>query len=335
MRWGAQYMLWWLLALLPAFFILQALHRRRRRQLSRLVSETHWDTMLSSRPFKQNRQRTLLRLLAAALLIVAMARPQWGFHWEEVKQRGLNILVLLDTSKSMLAEDLKPNRLQQTKWAVRDLLHELHGDKIGLVAFAGGSFLQCPLTVDYAAFMMQLDDLYAGIIPKGGTDTGAALKTALDSFESDSAADNVIILISDGEDHGGHPLKMVDELKKANVRVFSIGVGTSEGELIPIRDSQGKVSFLKDHQGNVVKTRLQEDVLRDLALKTGGDYVRSAPGDFGLERIYRERISGLQKAEQEARMARIYEERYPWFVGAALLVLVIEATLTKRRRKSA
>jgi Ca-activated chloride channel family protein len=325
-------MLWWLLALIPMWAVFQALHRRRQIQLGKLVAETHWSTLLSALPFRQNRQRTLLRLLAAGLLIVALARPQWGFHWEEVKQRGLNILVLLDTSKSMLAEDIKPNRLQQAQWAVRDLLDELQGDKVGLIAFAGGSFLQCPLTVDYAAFMMQLDDLYAGIIPKGGTDTGAALKTALASFEAESAADNVVILISDGEDHEGRPLAMVDELKKNGVRVFSVGVGTAEGELIPVRDQAGRVSFLKDRDDNVVKTRLQEQVLRDLALKTGGFYVRSAPGDFGLDRIYKEGIASLQTAEQESRRARVYEERFPWFVGAALLVLLLEAAVLERRR---
>lgn len=332
MRWGAEYMLWWLAALVPVFVVFSALHRRRKIQLAKLVAESHWETLLSSLPFRQNRQRTFLRLLAAALLIVSLARPQWGFHWEEVKQRGLNILVLLDTSKSMLAEDIKPNRLQQTKWAVRDLLDELQGDKIGLVAFSGSSFLQCPLTIDYAAFMMQLNDLYAGIIPKGGTDTGAALETALASFEQESAADNVIILISDGEDHDGDPLGMVDELNKNNVRIFSVGVGTPEGELIPVRAKNGSVSYLKDSQGNVVKTRLKEETLRDLALKTGGFYVRSAPGDFGLDRIYNEGISQLQTAEQEARLARVYEERFPWFIGAALLVLLLEATVLERRR---
>lgn len=335
MRWGAQYALWWLVALVPVLFILLVMHRQRRQKLAQLVHEKQWSTMLSEPPFKQHQACTMLRLLAAGLLIVAIARPQWGFHWEEVKQRGLNILVLMDTSKSMLAEDIKPNRLQQTKWAVRDLLRELKGDKIGLIAFSGSSFLQCPLTIDYAAFMMQLDDLYAGIIPKGGTDTGSALKTALASFDSESTADNVIILISDGEDHDGEPLKMIEELKQHHIRVFSIGVGTPEGELIPVRDTSGRVSFLKDNAGNVVKTRLEESVLKDLALNSGGFYVRSAPGDFGLDRIYREGIAQLQTAEQESRMARVYEERYPWFVGAALLTLLLEATLIKRRRKKA
>jgi Ca-activated chloride channel family protein len=142
-------------------------------------------------------------------------------------------------------------------------------------------------------------------------------------------------LISDGEDHMGDPLAMVDELKKQNVRVFSIGVGTADGELIPIRDRQGQVSFLKDNQGNVVKTRLEESVLRDLAIQTGGFYVRSAPGNFGLDRVYKEGIAQLQTAEQESRRARVFEERFPWFVGAALLLLLIEATLTERRRKNA
>ncbi len=334
MKWGAEHFLWCLLALIPAFFVLLSLHKKKRQQLEKLVSKTHWNSQLSHQPFHENWNRSLLRLGAVALLILALARPQWGFHYETVKQRGLNVLVLLDTSKSMLAEDIKPNRLQQTKWAVRDLLNELKGDKVGLVAFAGSSFLQCPLTIDYAAFMMQLDDLYAGIIPHGGTDTGGALKTAIESFEQESNADNVIILISDGEDHRGNPIELVDELKEKNIRVFSIGVGTPEGELIPQRGQNGQISFLKDNQGNVVKTRLKEDVLRDLALQTGGFYVRSAPGDFGLDRIYRDGIAGLKTAEQESRMARVYEERYPWFVGGALLLLILEATILDRRKKA-
>jgi Ca-activated chloride channel family protein len=325
MRWlHPHWLLWGLPALLLSAALLRGLLRRRRRQLEQMAGPAVQHSLLTCRRPRTG-LRLGLRLTALLFILLALARPQWGFHWEEVRQRGLNIIVAVDTSKSMLAEDLKPNRLQQTQWALRDLVHQLHGDRIGLVAFAGSAFLQCPLTVDYAAFLMQLDDLYAGIIPHGGTDTAGAIDLALQSFEKESAADNVIILISDGESHEGDPLKKIDELKKAGVRVFTIGVGTPEGELIPIRDRQGRVTFLKDREGRTVQTRLQEAVLRDLALQTDGLYVRAASGDFGLEAVYRQGIMNLKKDEQESRMAKVYEERFGLFILAALGLLAMEA----------
>jgi len=321
------------LVLLLAGLALQL--KRRRRQLDRMIAPP-LQRGLQTGNGSSTGKRLLLRGAAFVFILLALARPQWGFHWEESRQRGLNIMVLMDTSNSMLAEDLKPNRLQQSKWAVQDLLRQLKGDRIGLVAFAGSTFLQCPLTVDYAAFLMQLNDLYAGIIPHGGTNTAGALELALQSFNKESQADNVIILISDGESHEGDPLRLVDALKKANVRVFSIGVGTPEGELIPLRDREGRVTFLKDRQGQTVKTRLRETELRELALRTGGFYIRAAPGDFGLERVYREGIHHLKKDEQDARLTKVHHERFGWFLGAALLLLAAEGLMPfmKERKKS-
>jgi Ca-activated chloride channel family protein len=271
--------------------------------------------------------------LAIALGMLALARPQWGFHWEEVKRRGLDIIVVLDTSKSMLAEDIKPNRLQQAKWGIRDLVYKLKGDRIGLVTFAGSSFLQCPLTIDYAAFLMTLDDVYPGIIPRGGTDIGNAIFKAIDSFEYDTQADRAIILVSDGEDHERVNGKLLETLKSRNIKVYAVGVGTQEGDLIPQVDRNGHPGFLKDQQQQVVKTALRESELSELALGTGGVYVRSAPGDFGLERIYDQGIDQLQRDEQESRMVKAYEDRFMWFLAAALAVLVIEALVSERTRK--
>jgi Ca-activated chloride channel family protein len=219
----------------------------------------------------------------------------------------------------MLAEDVKPNRLQQAKWAVREFVKHLKGDRIGLVAFAGSSFLQCPVTIDYAAFTMMLDDLYAGIIPRGGTAIEQALKTAADSFDTKSDADRVIILITDGEDHEGDPMRMAEQFRKDNIKLFSIGVGSIEGELVPTKDG-----YVKNEQGQVVKSSLNETLLEKLARETGGFYVRSAPGDFGLDRIYKLGLSGLQRDEQETRLAKVYEERFVWFAAAALLFLLTE-----------
>lgn len=313
----------WLLLALPLIAALIILHRQRSARLNQLISSNVWKTVLPGFNPKLSRRRMTLRVLALLLIGLALTRPQWGFKWEEVQHRGLDIIVVLDTSKSMLAADIRPNRLQQAKWAVRDFVHNLKGDRIGLIAFAGSSFLQCPVTVDYAAFTMMLDDLYAGIIPRGGTAIAQALETAADSFEDNNEADKVIILITDGEDHEGDPLEMAEKLKDENIRLYSIGVGTPEGELIPAKGG----GYVKDTQGRVVKSSINETLLEQLARETGGFYVRSAPGDFGLERIYDLGISSLQRDEQETQLAKVYEERFMWFAGIALLLLLTESLI--------
>ncbi len=329
MKWGNQDLLFWLAALLPLLLITGLMLKRRAILLGRMAEKGLWATMLPGRSIKRQRIKIYLRVLALALATIALARPQWGFQWEKVTQRGLDIIVALDTSKSMLAQDIKPNRLQQAKWGVRDLVKELNGDRIGLVAFAGDSFLQCPATIDYAAFLMMLDDIYAGIVPVGGTDLFQALEDSIDSFGEESTSDKVIILISDGEGHTGDPLALIPRLKEENIRVFAIGVGTLQGELIQTSDG-----FVKDDSGNVVKSSLNEDMLERIALETGGFYVRSAPGDFGLERVYQQGISELQREERESRMAKIWQERFPWFIGASLLLLLLEAAIHPGKKGS-
>jgi len=319
MKFGAPEFIKWLLLIIPLIVLFIFMHRQRTARLARLIASSVWKTVIPGHRAKSGIRRTVFRLLALLCIGVALTRPQWGSHWEEVKQRGLDIIVVLDTSKSMLAEDIKPNRLKQAQWAVRDFVKQLKGDRIGLVAFAGSSFLQCPATIDYAAFTMMLDDLYAGIIPRGGTAIEQALKKAADSFDTRSEADRVIILITDGEDHEGDPIRMAEQLRKDNIKLFSIGVGTLEGELVPSTEG-----YVKNAQGQVVKSSLNEGLLEKLASETGGFYVRSAPGDFGLDRIYKLGIAGLQRNEQETRLAKVYEERFGWFAAAALLLLLAE-----------
>ena len=333
-RWGSSEILPWLLLLLPAWWLVFFLLRRRERRLQQLVDVNILPVLVPNRSLVQIRRRTILWLTAISLACLAFARPQWGFHWQEVKRRGLDIMVALDTSKSMLAEDIKPNRFQQAKWGIRDLVGKLKGDRIGLVTFAGSSFLECPLTIDYAAFLMTLDDAYVGIIPRGGTAIAQALRTAIDSFEKSGEADRAIVLITDGEDHEGDPLKLIDELKKKNIRIYAVGVGSLDGELIPSADADNRPGFLKDNSGNVVKSALHEDVLSKLAVATGGTYVRSAPGDFGLERVYDQGIAQLKRDEQDSRMTKAYEDRFAWLLGAAFVLLILEAVFSDRGRKS-
>ena len=325
MNWGVPNLLWALLAVPLAGWLTYALLRRKRRLLARFTAESMLPHLAIRYDPRRQRRSLLLWLLAMALLVIALARPQWGEHWDDARRRGLDLMVLLDTSKSMLAQDLKPNRLQQAKWGIRDLVRQLKGDRLGLIPFAGTSFLQCPLTIDYAAFLMTLDDVYVGIIPRGGTAVADALKTAMNAFEDDDVADRVILLITDGEGHEGDPLSLVPALVEKGIRVFAIGVGSADGELIPLTTRDGQSSFLKDREGNVVKSRLQESVLRDLALQTDGLYVRAVGGDLGIDTLLEQGLAGLKRDETESRRIKTHTDRYAWFVGGALLLLAAES----------
>ena len=306
--------------------------RRRRARLEKLISRDLHPVLLRHLCYRRLYIQKGLRLLALGLLLVAAARPQWGSSWEEVEARSLDIIVALDTSKSMLAADLKPSRLQQAKWGIRDLITSLNSDRIGLIAFSGRAFLQCPPTLDYAAFDMMLEDLYAGIIPVGGTALSEALRCALESFdiEATAHADRVLILISDGESHTGDVEAYLTSIKEAGIRIFSIGVGTRSGELI-----YTDKGFVKNREGEVVKSRLQESPLEELARETGGFYLRATPGDMGLERIYTEGIAPLQRQLESEDLQEIRTERFPLFLAMALLLLLVERWLCASTAESA
>jgi Ca-activated chloride channel family protein len=259
-------------------------------------------------------------------------RPQWGFSWEEVRRSGLDILIAIDTSKSMLAGDIKPNRLERSKLAVKDLIKKLRGDRIGLIAFSGNAFLQCPLTVDYSGFLLSLNELNFNSIPKGGTSISSAIKTAMDSYEGGQKKYKILVIITDGEDHEGNVAEMAEKAKDAGIKIFSIGIGTKEGELISVTDESGNKVFLKDRQGNVVKTRLDETTLQKIALTTGGSYVRATNTEFGLDLIYEEKLSKMEKREIESNMIKRYEERFQIPLAIALVLLCLEPFISERRR---
>ncbi len=272
-----------------------------------------------------------LMAIAVALALFSLMRPQWGFKWEEVKRRGLDILIAVDVSKSMLARDIKPNRLERSKLAIKDMVAKLKGDRIGLVAFAGSAFLQCPLTSDYGGFMLALDDLDVNTIPRPGTAITAAIKEALKVLKGADKKFKVLAIITDGEDHEGDPVKAAKEAQREGLKIFCVGVGTKEGELVPVIDEQGQRQFLKDREGGVVKSRLNEDVLQKIALNTGGAYVRAEGADFGLNSLYDKRLSNLEKHELESRMKRQYTERFQIFLAIAALILCVELFINERR----
>ncbi len=332
MRFGAVYMAGWLW-LVPVAAFLFFLAARSRKKAIRRFAGSGADEISGS--FAPGRKKAKDLILIAALLFMALAliRPQWGFKWQEVKRQGLDILIAVDTSNSMLAEDVKPNRIARAKLAIKDFVKKIRGDRIGLIAFSGTAFLQCPLTADYAGFLLTLQDVDADTIPVGGTSISRAIYTALNSYEGGKGKYKILIIITDGEDLEGGVDEAVERAKQDNVMISCVGIGTPEGELIPLKGEEGKKGFLKDAEGNVVKTRLDEETMKKIALSTGGVYVRSTGAEFGLDLIYEEKLSKLEKQDFESKMEKQYNERFQIPLAIAFVLLLLEPMLGDRRRE--
>ncbi|MFH1996926.1 MAG: VWA domain-containing protein [Candidatus Omnitrophota bacterium] len=311
-------------------FLLRS-RRRRRVLMERFAQREVLDAVTVGFSRRRKTVKASFLFIAVFLMVFSLLRPQWGFEWEEVKRRGLDILVAMDTSKSMLARDVRPNRLDRSRLAVKDMVRKLKGDRIGLIAFAGRAFLQCPLTQDYGGFLLALDDLDSSIIPRGGTSISAAIKEAIKVFEGPDKKYKVLVIITDGEDHEGDAVAIAEQANDRGIRIFTVGVGTKEGELISVVDTRGESGFLKDNTGNVVKSRLNEPLLKKIALITGGAYVQASGADFGLNVIYDQKISKLEKRDIESKMKKRYRERFQIFLAAALALLFIEPLVSDKK----
>jgi Ca-activated chloride channel family protein len=278
------------------------------------------------------RQKVRMALIVSAvgLLIVVLARPQWGFSWEEAKQRGLDVVVAIDTSKSMLADDVAPNRLARAKLAALDLKRLARTDRVGLVAFAGSAFLQCPLSVDDEAFRQSVNALDINIIPQGGTALAEAIQTARSAFKEKNDNHKVLVLFTDGEDHDGRALEAAREAAKEGLRIFCIGIGTAAGEMLRTYDAKGRGDFIRDRDGNAVKSRLNEALLRQIAQSNGGFYMLLS-GANTIDLLYERGLAPLPKSEFSARQIKRHHERYQWFLGLVIALLLVEMFLPERR----
>lgn len=269
---------------------------------------------------RRRRWRAVLVLTACALLVTALAGPRYGFRWQEIERKGVDIVIALDCSRSMLASDIQPTRLDRAKREIYDLLTMLQGDRVGLVAFSGTAFLQCPLTIDYTAFYLFLDVLAPDYLPLGGSDLAAAVSVSQQAFDPQSKADRAIILITDGENTGsGDPMKAVNAAKAAGIKLFCIGVGSNDGVPIPASDG----GFKKDARGQIVLSRLDEPLLTRMATGTGGTYVRSVAGDMDLEAVYNDQIrSQMAGTTVESSRKKVWAARYQWPLSFAVLLLM-------------
>jgi Ca-activated chloride channel family protein len=329
-----EYLLWGLLALAAMGAFFYATEKRAWRRLYSFAEGGLLDRLTRSHSRQRLWIKNGLLMFIVLLVFVSLARPQWGANWEKAESRGIDIMIALDTSRSMLAEDISPNRLERSKLAIQDLLQSVQGDRVGLIAFAGNAFLQCPLTLDYQAFRQTLSAIDTETIPVGGTDVAAAIDEAEAYFE-ETENDRILILITDGEDLEASGIKRAREAADNRTRILTVGVGSTGGELIPVRGPGGQVEFLRDASGNPVSTSLDETTLKRIAEVSNGLYAPLGPTGTGLETVYQFSLAQLPAEQRQETLQRIPIERFQWVLLLALVLLVAESLLTTRRKQSA
>ena len=314
-----------------AIILLEIGARRRRKQSLRLFAASHLVTALtgSISPFKRGLKRVLL-IIAVALLFVAMARPHLFFVWHEEERTGLDILFAVDCSKSMLTEDVKPNRLERAKLAIADFADQVPDSRLGLIAFAGDSFLQCPLTLDRGAFQSAIQELDTNTIPRPGTDIATGIEEAIQALKSQPNNQKILVLVTDGEDLEGGDIAAARVAAQNGLKIYTVGVGTPEGGLIPERDDSGAISYHHDANGQIIQSKLDENALKEIASITGGAYVLLGQQGQGLEQIYHQYIEPLPKQNLEERRQKVPLEWFEWPLALAIILLMWEFLTTER-----
>ena len=330
MRFENPNVLWVLLVLPPALALFFGwASRQRQKLLEQFIQARLLSTLTVGISPSRKKIRFGCLVLAVALLVITLARPQRGFDLQEVEQRGLDIVVAVDTSKSMLATDIAPNRLTRARLAALELMQKAGTDRMGLVAFAGDAFLECPLTIDNTAFQQCVQALDVNTIPQGGTAIAAAIKTALTAFKEGNHH-KVLVLFTDGEDNDTGALEAAQDAAKAGLKIFTVGIGTEKGELVRLAEANGNSDYVRDEQGNVVKSHLNEALLQQIAGVTGGFYL-PLRGANTIDTLYERGLAPLPKSEGKERLVRRYHEQFHWPLAAAILLLLAEMFLPERR----
>ena len=326
MRFGNHDYLSLLCLIIPLTAFLIWSYKKKKQLIEVFLGKALVSRLLDPLAWKRVKIDNMLIIFAVVFLILALSQPRWGYYWKDLEQKGVDIVIALDVSSSMLAQDIKPNRLERAKYKIMDLLNMLEGDRVGLVAFAGTSYLQCPLTLDYSATRIFLNAIDTELIPVPGTAIGHAIRTSVKAFNTQDTRSRAIILITDGEDHTGDAIQSANWAKEHKTKIFAIGIGNNIGAPIP-DPKPGASGFKKDKDGEVILTKLDEPTLKQMALQTGGSYVRSVSGDMDLQKLYRENIKHKVKSKEiKTERKRVWKERFQWMILAALLCLTVKYT---------
>lgn len=320
------------LYLLPVFIaVYWYLVIQRNKSVKKFADEKLHKVLFPSFSFIKRHLKFGLILLALLFLITAMSNPQIGSRIQEVRQTGIDVIICLDVSNSMLAEDIKPNRLEKAKFQISNLIRKLRGDRIGLIVFSGSAYVQIPLTTDYSAANLFLSAVDVKSVPQQGTSIAAAINLATNSFNQKSETEKAIIIITDGEDHEGDIETAVTEAVKKGAKIFTIGLGSITGVPIPVYDSRNNpAGFKTDREGNTVLTKLNESILQTVASSGNGEYYRGTNYDDNLDQIY-EKLSSLEKTEFGIKKVTDYEDRFYYFLIPALILLLVEFFITERK----
>jgi len=324
----------YLLYLIPVLLVSFYFIRRKLDQLYKKFADERLHRVLSPMHSKNKLYlKFIVFLLALSLIIISLARPQIGSKIEEAKQVGIDVMIVLDVSLSMQADDIKPTRLEKAKHEVARLIERLQGDRIGLVIFSGSAYVQFPLTSDYAAANLLLNAVDVNSVPQQGTSISSAIQMATESFREDEQIKKAIIIITDGEDHEGEIDKVTDAAASKGISIYTIGLGTTAGGPIPLFGPGGaKAGFKTDNQGNVVITKLDEAVLKDIAAKGNGKYYPGSNSEGEIDAIF-DQLSNFEQTEYGTKRITDYEDRYYYFLIPALLLLIGEFFITSNKSK--
>ncbi|MFC0876417.1 VWA domain-containing protein [Saccharicrinis sp. FJH2] len=318
------------LVLIPALWLFFLANRKnRKKKLNEFGDpELMKGLMPDVSPMRPVWKYNLL-LFSLFVLIFVLARPQFGSKLQTVKRKGIEIVIALDVSNSMLAQDIKPNRLERAKQSISKLLDKLHDDKIGLIVFAGDAYTQLPVTTDYVSAKMFLSTINTNSVPVQGTAIGKAIELGIKSFGPETGAGRAIIVITDGENHEDDAVAAAKKAKEDGIVVYTIGMGLEQGAPIPV---PGTNDFRKDREGNVVVSKLDMNMLQEIARAGGGEPIRASNGNVGLNRLYDD-INQLDKAEMESRVYSDYEEQFDWLAWIVLVVLFFEIFILERKSR--
>ena len=320
------------LLLLPVFILLYILNSlRRRKAFQRLGDVKLVGQLVPEMSGTRQVVKFILQLIAFSMAIIMLARPQFGSKIEDVKKQGVEVIIALDVSNSMLAEDIQPDRLTRAKQAISRLVDDLDKDKIGLIVFAGDAYTQIPLTTDYVSAKMFLSTISPDMVPKQGTAIGAAISLGMKSFSPGEGKSKAMIIITDGENHEDNPVAIADDAAKAGIIIHTIGIGSTEGVPIPVI-TNGRRDYLKDVDGNTVISKLDEDILKKIAISGNGNYVRASNSNIGLDQIYDD-IKKMKKQELESTMYTEYNDQFQFFAAMTLFLLMVDFIIMERKNR--
>jgi len=321
------------LLLIPAmYFLFYLLRSRRKRILARFGDNRLVNTLITDYSKYKPWLRFSIAMIVLASIILTLANPQIGSKLSEYKRKGIDVIIALDISNSMLAEDIKPNRLERAKQTISRLIDKMQSDRIGLIVFAGDAFVQLPLTTDYAAAKLFLSVIETDLIQKQGTAIGKAIDIAVNKFKTDDKVKKTLLIITDGENHEDNAVSMAEEATAKGFTVFTIGMGSSNGAPVPLIRNHRKIGFIKDAMGSLVTSRLNPELLQQIASAGGGDFIMAGNNDANLSDLI-DKLAGIDKTEFSSQLFTDYDDKFQYLAGLALFLLLIDFFISNRSNR--